>query len=97
MLLLLLLVQSYVRMFLAKRRVMNLRVRHMAATFIQKVWRGYRVRQWYTDLRTSVIQFQSRARGNAARRRFEQMQAGRDDDPAHPGTPPQSSFVLIGH
>ena len=66
-------IQSYVRMFLAQRRVLNLRVRHMAATFIQKVWRGYQVRQWYTNVRTSVINLQSRARGNLARRRYEVM------------------------
>ena len=57
---------------------MNLRVRHMAATFIQKVWRGYRVRQWYTNFRSSVIQFQSRARGSLVRRHFEQMRAERE-------------------
>lgn len=60
-------------MVLAQRQTMNLRVRHMAATFIQKVWRGYQVRRWYTNLRCSVIGFQCRARGNLARRRFEQM------------------------
>lgn len=32
----------------AQRQVMNLRVRHMAATFIQKVWRGYQVRHCKT-------------------------------------------------
>lgn len=41
--------QSYVRMFLAQRQTMNLRVRHMAATFIQKVWRGYQVGTVFTS------------------------------------------------
>ena len=36
-------------MFLAQRQTMNLRVRHMAATFIQKVWRGYQVGTVFTS------------------------------------------------
>ncbi|XP_065577128.1 unconventional myosin-IXb-like isoform X4 [Artemia franciscana] len=66
-------IQSYVRMILAQRLVMNMRMRNMAATFVQKVWRGYRVRRWYTQLRCSVVQFQARVRGNNARERFASM------------------------
>ena len=41
-------------MFLAQRQTMNLRVRHMAATFIQKVWRGYQVSYYYFVLSTTL-------------------------------------------
>ncbi|KAK4018446.1 putative Myosin-IXa [Daphnia magna] len=86
-------IQSYVRMINAQRHVMNLRVRHMAATFIQKVWRGYRVRHWYTNLRCSVVSFQCRARGNLARRRFEQMKQQGD---AHSGKSTDEAFLSKG-
>ena len=51
------------RGFLAQRLYQNLRVRHMAATLIQKMWRGYEVRLWYTNLRRSLVHFQVRAGG----------------------------------
>ncbi|KAI9565582.1 hypothetical protein GHT06_009374 [Daphnia sinensis] len=86
-------IQSYVRMINAQRHVMNLRVRHMAATFIQKVWRGYQVRHWYTNLRCSVVSFQCRARGNLARRRFEQMKQQGD---AHSGKSTDEAFLSKG-
>ncbi len=78
----------------AQRQVMNLRVRHMAATFIQKVWRGYQVRHWYTNLRCSVVSFQCRARGNLARRRFEQMKQQGGD--AHSGKSTDEAFLSKG-
>ncbi|XP_059353222.1 unconventional myosin-IXb-like isoform X2 [Daphnia carinata] len=86
-------IQSYVRMIMAQRQVMNLRVRHMAATFIQKVWRGYQVRHWYTNLRCSVVSFQCRARGNLARRRFEQMKQKGD---AHSAQSTDEAFLSKG-
>jgi len=88
-------------MILAQRQTMNLRVRHLAATFIQKVWRGYQVRQWYTSLRCSVVSFQGRARGNLARRRFEQMkqearqQEGKGGD-AHSAQSTDEAFLSKG-
>ncbi|KAF0291942.1 Unconventional myosin-IXa [Amphibalanus amphitrite] len=63
-------IQAQVRGFLAQRLYQNLRVRHMAATLIQKMWRGYEVRLWYTSLRRSLVHFQARVRGNSTRRRF---------------------------
>lgn len=87
-------------MFLAQRRVMNLRVRHMAATFIQKVWRGYRVRTWYTNLRASVTQLQSRGRGQLARRSFEQMKLDRHKEKergaAHSAQSTDEAFLSKG-
>ena len=85
--------QSYCRMIMAQRQAMNLRVRHMAATFIQKVWRGYQVRHWYTNLRCSVVSFQCRARGNLARRRFEQMKQKGD---AHSAQSTDEAFLSKG-
>ena len=58
-------VQAQVRGFLAHRLYQNLRVRHMAATLIQKMWRGYEVRLWYTNLRRSLVHFQVRRSGTA--------------------------------
>ena len=52
--------QAQVRGFLAQRLYQNLRVRHLAATLIQKMWRGYEVRLWYTNLRRSLVHFQVR-------------------------------------
>ena len=66
-------------MILAQRQTMNLRVRHMAATFIQKVWRGYQVRRWYSNLRCSVVGFQCRARGNLVRQHYEHLKRERPD------------------
>jgi len=85
-------------MILAQRQTMNLRVRHMAATFIQKVWRGYQVREWYTNLRCSVVGFQSRARGNLARRRFEQMKLERQQEKgdAHSAQSTDEAFLSKG-
>ncbi|CAG7723273.1 unnamed protein product [Allacma fusca] len=60
-------IQSYVRMFLAQKFVANLRMMNLAATYIQKIWRGHRVRKWYQNLRSRCVQFQARVRGNIIR------------------------------
>lgn len=47
-------------MFLAQRLAANLRMRNLAATYIQKIWRGYNTRIWYQNLKQSCIEFQAR-------------------------------------
>ena len=69
--------QSYVRMFLAQRFVVNLKMMHLAATYIQKIWRGHRVRKWYQNLRQSCVQFQARVRGNVIRQRVARIREER--------------------
>ncbi|KAG0726923.1 Unconventional myosin-IXb [Chionoecetes opilio] len=67
-------IQCQVRSWLAQQKLTKLRLRHNAATFIQKFWRGHRVRKWYQDLRQALIVFQACVRGNLSRERFQVMQ-----------------------
>jgi len=60
-------------MYLAQKFVANLRIKDLAATFIQKMWRGYRTRRWYENLKTSCAEFQARVRGNFARQKYQQL------------------------
>lgn len=60
-------------MFLAQRLASNLRMRHLAATYIQKIWKGYHVRKWYQDLKANCIEFQARVRGNILRQRYQHL------------------------
>ncbi|XP_021968609.1 unconventional myosin-IXa isoform X2 [Folsomia candida] len=66
-------IQSYVRMFLAQRLAANLRMRNLAATYIQKIWRGYNTRIWYQNLKQSCIEFQARVRGNILRQKYQHL------------------------
>lgn len=60
-------------MYLAQKLVANVRIRHLAATFIQKMWRGYSVRKWYEGIKSSVIHFQAKVRGVLVRRQYQKM------------------------
>lgn len=67
-------IQCCVRMWIAQKMLGNLRMRHQAATYIQKMWRGMRVRRWYKNLRRIVISLQAHARGSQFRERYQTMQ-----------------------
>ncbi|XP_071524555.1 unconventional myosin-IXb-like isoform X2 [Panulirus ornatus] len=63
-------IQSQARCWMAQQMLAQMRIRHNAATFIQKVWRGHRVRKWYQNFRRALIVFQACVRGQQARQRF---------------------------
>jgi len=50
-----------------------MRMRDFAATYIQKVWKGYQVRKWYQNLKNNCTQFQARVRGNFVRFRYKAL------------------------
>ncbi|KAK8748447.1 hypothetical protein OTU49_016152 [Cherax quadricarinatus] len=66
-------IQCQVRCWIAQQMLAKMRIRHNAATFIQKVWRGHRVRKWYQNLRRALITFQACVRGQQSRERFQVM------------------------
>ncbi|XP_069162401.1 unconventional myosin-IXb isoform X4 [Procambarus clarkii] len=66
-------IQCQVRCWIAQQVLTKMRVRHNAATFIQKMWRGHRVRKWYLNLRRALIAFQACVRGQQSRQRFQIM------------------------
>ncbi|XP_066950423.1 unconventional myosin-IXb-like isoform X1 [Macrobrachium rosenbergii] len=65
--------QAYIRSWLAQQTLAKMRLRNHAATYIQKVWRGHRVRKWYQNFRRALIHFQARVRGDMTRQRFQVM------------------------
>ncbi|XP_050731320.1 unconventional myosin-IXa-like isoform X3 [Eriocheir sinensis] len=66
-------IQCQVRSWLAQQAVNKMRIRHNAAVFIQKIWRGYSVRKWYQNFHRALIVFQACSRGNLARQKFQVM------------------------
>lgn len=67
-------IQCQVRCWLAQQKLNKLRIRHNAATFIQKMWRGHRVRKWYQNFHRALVGFQACARGKLFRQKFLVMQ-----------------------
>ncbi|MPC21470.1 Unconventional myosin-IXa [Portunus trituberculatus] len=63
-----------VRCWLAQQKLNKLRIRHNAATFIQKMWRGHCVRKWYQNFHRALVAFQACARGKLFRQKFLVMQ-----------------------
>lgn len=51
-------VQAHVRCWIAQQMLARMRLREHAATYIQKVWRGSKVRRWYQNFRRALIAFQ---------------------------------------
>lgn len=60
-------VQTYFRRFIAQKRLKQLKMiaqyENWAANAIQKHWRAYQTRKWFTNLRKSIVKFQSACRG----------------------------------
>lgn len=52
-------IQSYGRMYLAQKHIKRI----YAALKIQKVWRGYKVRSWYQNLKAGAVVLQAHVRG----------------------------------
>ena len=73
-------IQTYARRFIAQRRLSQLKriaqYENWAANCIQKHWRAYRARQWFTSLRRSVVNFQAHCRGSLLRGRMHQVVEG---------------------
>ncbi|CAL4061590.1 unnamed protein product, partial [Meganyctiphanes norvegica] len=66
-------IQCCVRVWIAQKMLGHLRMRHQAATYIQKMWRGMRVRRWYQNLRRIVLRLQAHVRGSQLRERYQTM------------------------
>ncbi|XP_033331080.1 unconventional myosin-IXa isoform X3 [Megalopta genalis] len=66
-------IQSFWRMIIAQRLAQSLRARIEAAIHIQSAWKTYKQQTWFKKLKTSIINFQARARGNNARKAFAEL------------------------
>ncbi|XP_042236083.1 unconventional myosin-IXb-like isoform X2 [Homarus americanus] len=64
-------IQCKARCWIAQQLLAKMRIKHNAATFIQKMWRGHRVRKWYQNFRRALIIFQSCVRGEQSRQRYQ--------------------------
>jgi hypothetical protein len=53
-----------------------------AARYIQRVWRGHKIRCWYLKLTAGVRVVQAHARGMIARRKFQALLAQHHQDQA---------------
>ncbi|CAB3374023.1 Hypothetical predicted protein [Cloeon dipterum] len=65
--------QSYCRGYLVRRRIEVLRLEQSAAIDIQRFWRGYRAKCAYKRLILGLIIFQAHVRGYFARKQAQQM------------------------
>lgn len=65
-------VQTFVRRFIAQKRLKRLKMiaqyENWAANAIQKHWRAYQTRKWFTNLRKSIVKFQACCRGHIFRK-----------------------------
>ncbi|OTF70237.1 hypothetical protein BLA29_004040, partial [Euroglyphus maynei] len=65
-------VQTFVRRFIAQKRLKRLKMiaqyENWAANAIQKHWRAYQTRKWFTNLRKSIVKFQACCRGHLFRK-----------------------------
>lgn len=70
-------IQTYARRYIAQRRLSQLKkiaqYENWAANCIQKHWRCYQMSQWFTNLRRSVVNFQSHCRGYLLRSRMNEI------------------------
>ncbi|KAJ6220970.1 hypothetical protein RDWZM_006782 [Blomia tropicalis] len=70
-------IQTYARRYIAQRRLSQLKkiaqYENWAANCIQKHWRCYQMRQWFTNLRRSVVNFQSHCRGYLLRTKLDDI------------------------
>ena len=70
-------IQTYTRRYIAQRRLSQLKkiaqYENWAANCIQKHWRCHQLRQWFTHLRRSVVNFQAHCRGFLLRSRMNEI------------------------
>lgn len=68
-------IQTHTRRYLAQKRLSQLKMiaqyENWAANCIQKHWRSYQTRKWFTNLRHSVVRFQSACRGYLTRKKVD--------------------------
>ena len=71
-------IQTYARRYIAQRRLSQLKkiaqYENWAANCIQKHWRCYQTSKWFTNLRRSVVNFQSHCRGYLLRARINEIE-----------------------
>lgn len=66
-------IQSFWRMIMAQKFVNNIRCKIDAAINIQSAWRSYQQYKWFKKLKSCVISFQSRVRGNNTRKKYNEL------------------------
>lgn len=70
-------IQTYTRRYIAQRRLSQLKriaqYENWAANCIQKHWRSYQTRKWFTNLRHTVVNFQAACRGYLTRSKVDNI------------------------